>query len=105
MNIFRTFLILVVGFMSLTSCVDEGTQLIEDYGIFVNNVEGDYKSYSDEDWANALLQYEEFRLYASENNVELNQKQFERIEEYTDRFKKVQIKRDPLNHLLDIIMN
>lgn len=89
----------------LSSCVNEADQLIEDYGIFINNVEAEYEDYNDLEWANAQAEYEMFKVYAEENDIELNQKQMDRIEEYSDRFKKIRMKRDPLDHVLDIILN
>lgn len=89
----------------LCSCVNEADQFIEDFGIFINNVEAEYEDYSDKEWAEALSEYENFKVYPEENNIELSQRQMDRIDEYISRFKKIQMKRDPLNHLLDIIMN
>ena len=87
------------------ACINETDQLVEDYGIFINNVEAEYDDYTDLEWANAVSEYEMFKVYPEENNIELSQKQMNRINEYSSRFKKIQMKRDPFNHVLDIIIN
>lgn len=100
----KTLTIICIGLV-MCACVNEADQLIEDYGIFINNVEANYDGYSDKEWAEALSEYENFKVYPEENNIELSQRQMDRMDEYTSRFKKIQMKRDPLNHVLDIIMN
>jgi len=100
----KTFTIFFIGFV-LCACVNETDQLIQDYGIFINNVEAEYEDYSDKEWAEVLSEYENFKVYPEENNLELSQRHMDRMDEYTSRFKKIQMKRNPLNHVLDIIMN
>lgn len=100
----RTLTIFCIGLV-MCACVNEADQLIEDYGIFINNVEADYEDYTDKEWAEALSEYENFKVYPEEHGIELSQRQMDRMDEYTGRFKKIQMKRDPLNHILDIIMN
>lgn len=96
--------IICIGLV-MCACVNEADQLIEDYGIFINNVEAEYEDYSDKEWAEALSEYENFKVYPAENDIELSQRQMERMDEYASRFNKIQMKRNPLNHVLDIIMN
>ena len=100
----KTLTIIFIGLI-MSACTNEADQLIEDYGVFINNVEAEYEDYSDKEWAEALSEYENFKVYPEENSIELSQRQMDRMDEYTSRFKKIQMKRDPLNHVLDIIMN
>jgi len=100
----KTLTIIFIGLI-MSACTNEADQLIEDYGVFINNVEAEYEDYSDKEWAEALSEYENFKVYPEENSIELSQRQMDRMDEYTSRFKKIQMKRDPLNHVLDIIIN
>lgn len=82
-------------FLLFTSCVDQTEQFIEDYGIFINNVESDYADYTEKEWAEAELTFEEFKLYPSENDLKLSQHQIERMQAYETRFNKVAVQKDP----------
>lgn len=102
---FRMFFYTCLCSLFMISCVNQGEQLIDDFGSFLNDVEAEYENYSDLEWANAQAEYEKFKIYALEEDVALSERQRERLDEYTRRFEKVVIKKDPINHIFDVIMN
>ena len=96
----KKFLTLFLFCLIFSGCKSKKDKFINDFGIFINQSEAYYKEYTDEEWEITILEYLDFESQLSEmkfDDLELNQ-----IKDYKLRFKKIKIKRDPLNNILEI---
>ena len=96
----KKILTLLLFCLIFSGCKNKKDKFINDFGIFINQSEAYYKEYTDEEWEITILEYLDFEAQLSEmkfDELELNQ-----IKDYKLRFKKIKIKRDPLNNILEI---
>lgn len=93
-------LILTISFFS--ACSHPKDSLLEDFGNFINETEAHYEEFSDTEWNEIENSYIEFMEKAKDYENQFDQYEKGQISDYEKRFKKAQIKRDPLNHLIDI---
>ena len=96
----KKILTLLLFCLIFSGCKSKKDIFINDFGIFINQSEAYYKEYTDEEWEITILEYLDFEAQLSEmkfDELELNQ-----IKDYKLRFKKIKIKRDPLNNILEI---
>lgn len=96
----KKFFTLLLICLIFSGCKSKKDKFINDFGIFINQSEAYYKEYTDEEWEITILEYLDFEAQLSEmkfDELELNQ-----IKDYKLRFKKIKIKRDPLNNILEI---
>jgi len=96
----KKYLTLLIFCIIFIGCKSKKDKFIDDFGVFINQSEAYYKEYTDEEWEITILEYLDFESKLSEmkfDEIELNQ-----IKDYKLRFKKIKIKRDPLNNILEI---
>jgi len=96
----KIFLILLMT--ALVSCLSEKDGYLREFGNFINETEANYESYSDEEWKATELKYLDFIRLKVDLKNDLDTIEKKQIRAFEKRFKNIQIRKDPLNHLMDI---
>ena len=89
-------------FFILISCSHPKDKFINDFGIFINEVEANYKSFDDVEWEVTQINFINFKDEFEEIKQQMDESEIKQINSYIKRFKKVEIRRDPLNNILEI---
>jgi len=84
------------------SCSHPKDSVLESFGNFINETEAHYEEFSDTEWNEIENSFIEFMEEVKNYEDLYDQYERNQISDYQKRFKKAQIKRDPLNHLIDI---
>ncbi|MDG1315512.1 MAG: hypothetical protein P8P29_08335 [Flavobacteriaceae bacterium] len=93
------FILLLILFVS---CKHSKDQFLDDFGLFINDTEANYDQYSDTEFKIVEINFIEFKEQETDLKDYFSESEQKRIKEYHNRFRKVKIKRDPLNNLLEI---
>jgi len=98
--------ILIISTLALLAlgCQDPKDKYLEEFGMFINETELDLEEYTDSEWAEieysfAFFSGEEFEKHGDK----LNDADRKQIELYRERFKKLEVKRNPVENLLKVI--
>lgn len=86
----------------VTSCVLPKDKLIKEFGLFINETEANYKNYDDSEWNITQLNFIDFKQEFEELKVNMDNDEINQIKSYINRFKKVEVRKDPLNNILEI---
>tara|TARA_B100000035_G_scaffold314075_1_gene329354 strand:- start:883 stop:1179 length:297 start_codon:yes stop_codon:yes gene_type:complete len=92
----------LIIFLILISCTHPKDKFLEDFGVFVNEVEANYKNFDDTEWEVTQLNFINFREEFEEIKSQMDNYEIDQVNSYIKRFKKVEVRRDPLNNLLEI---
>lgn len=96
----KKYLTLLIFCIIFISCKSKKDKFIDDFGVFINQSEAYYKEYTDEEWEITVLEYLDFE--SKLNQMKFDELEANQIKDYKLRFKKIKIKRDPLNNILEI---
>ena len=96
----KKYLTLLIFCIIFISCKSKKDKFIDDFGVFINQSEAYYKEYTDEEWEITILEYLDFE--SKLNQMKFDELEANQIKDYKLRFKKIKIKRDPLNNILEI---
>ena len=97
----KSFFIVIISFL-LFSCSNKDTY-IDDFGKFINDIENVNEDYSDQDWAQIEIQFDELYIYEFEEyEAELTENDLKQIEKFKERFTKLQVQRNPLENVKEI---
>jgi hypothetical protein len=86
----------------VTSCILPKDNLIKEFGLFINETEANYKNYDDSEWNITQLNFIDFKQEFEELKVNMDNDEINQIKSYIKRFKKVEVRKDPLNNILEI---
>ncbi|MDA7836744.1 hypothetical protein N9A49_04975 [Salibacteraceae bacterium] len=88
----------------LTACQDPEEKYLEQFGIFLNDTELHLEEYSDSEWAEVEYAYQFFvnEEYDKHESM-LSESEKKQVQLYKERFKKLEVKRDPIDNLLKVI--
>lgn len=88
----------------LYSCSDPKKDYIDRFGNFINEVELAQEQYDDDEWVIIEADFYEFsQIEFIDFKNDLTESELNQIRSYRERFKTVQIKRDPSGSLLKIL--
>jgi hypothetical protein len=90
------FLILIL------SCSLPEDKFLVDFGIFINETEANFENYDDTEWELTELNFIKFKEEFKELEYLMDESETKQVKSYIKRFEKVQIRRDPLNNLIEI---
>ena len=92
-------ILLIILFVS---CKNPKDQFLDDFGLFINDIEANYEHYTDTEFKVVEINFIEFKDQQTDLKDYFSESEKKRIKEYHDRFRKAKIKRDPLNNLIEI---
>ena len=92
-------ILLIILFVS---CKNPKDQFLDDFGLFINDIEANYEHYTDTEFKVVEINFIEFKDQQKDLKDYFSESEKKRIKEYHDRFRKAKIKRDPLNNLIEI---
>ena len=84
------------------SCKNPNDQFLDDFGLFINDIEANYDQYTDTEIKIVEINFIEFKEQETDLKDYFSESEKKRLKEYHNRFRKAKIKRDPLNNLLEI---
>lgn len=86
----------------ILSCSLPEDKFLVDFGVFINETEANYEIYNDVEWELTELDFVKFKEEFKELEHLMDESEIKQVNSYIKRFEKVQIRRDPLNNLIDI---
>lgn len=94
----------VIGMGLLTGCQDPEEKYLKDFGVFINDAELNLEEYSDAEWAEVQYSFEYFigEEYEKYEGI-LTDSEKKQVSSYKERFRKLEVKRDPVENLLKVI--
>jgi hypothetical protein len=102
----KRFSIILTTFfvLFLYSCSDPKEDYIDRFGNFINEVELAQDQYDDDEWVLIEADFNEFsQIEFIQFKDVLTKSELNQIRSYRERFKIIQIKRDPSGSLLEIL--
>lgn len=88
----------------LLSCSSPKQNYLTEFGDFINKVELENSSYSDDDWKYIEVEFNDFSVIQyMEIENELSEAEKNQIDSYNNRYKKLRIKNDPTGKILEIL--
>lgn len=99
-----TIILNVFFVLFLYSCSDPKKDYIDRFGNFINEVELAQEQYDDDEWIIIEADFNNFsQIEFIDFKEELTKSELNQIRSYRDRFKTLQIKRDPSGSLIKIL--
>jgi len=98
----KKFILLIAGFLLLMGCAHPKDKFLTDFGAFINETEAHYSDYTEVEWHEVIISYNVFLEELESHKDSFDDAETNQVKEFKERFKKVQIKKEPLKHLIDI---
>ena len=99
----KYLLLIVLTSLLLFSCNNKDSY-IEQFGQFMNDTENVNEDYSDQEWAEIEMKFNDLYLDQFEKyKNDLTENDIKQIEKFKDRFTKIQVNREPFKNILKII--
>jgi len=99
----KNLLLILLSSLLLSSCNNKDTY-IDEFGKFMNDIENVNEDYSDQEWALIEIQFDDLSIYQFKDfKDELTDNDMKQIEKFKERFTKIQVNREPLKNILNII--
>ena len=99
----KNLLLILLTTLLLASCNNKDAY-IDEFGKFMNDIENVNEDYSDQEWALIEIQFDDLSIYQFKDfKDELTDNDMKQIEKFKERFTKIQVNREPLKNILNII--
>ncbi len=100
----KNITISLFALLIISSCASPKESYIIEFGNFINEIELENSSYSDDDWKYLEVEFNDFAeiqyMYIKNELTESEKKQ---IESYKKRYTKLRVKNDPTGNILEIL--
>jgi len=100
----KNITISLFALLIISSCASPKESYIIEFGNFINEIELENSSYSDDDWKYLEVKFNDFaEIQYMDIENELTESEKKQIESYKKRYTKLRVKNDPTGNILEIL--
>ncbi|MDB9931340.1 hypothetical protein OAD28_01290 [Flavobacteriales bacterium] len=100
----KNITISLFALLIISSCASPKESYIIEFGNFINEIELENSSYSDDDWKYLEVEFNDFaEIQYMDIENELTESEKKQVESYKKRYTKLRVKNDPTGNILEIL--